>query len=442
MTLNWTLYFWSTRLKYFKYILLSIVLTSLLQVYLWTRSGDHIVTSPQIGDKLESLSYTPYRGFEKAPKSDQEIAADMQTIELTARKVRTYAIEDAKRVLENVKDTKLKVDVGLWLSTDKNANEGQIETLFELIKLYNPRISSIIVGNEVLLRADLKPEELMEYIDRVSKRTRIPVTTAEVQHVWLTNTELAKHVDFINVHILPYWEKVPLDRTLAFTKEKYDAIAKMYPKMPITIGEFGWPSSGYNNEKAEATLNNQIAAITGFLEMAKAQKWSYNIVEAFDQPWKGVHEGSVGPYWGLFDINKQPKFHFIKHTILNPLWRYQMAGAVFLGVLLTFFGLRNQRVNFAHALTFGLAAQAMGFGIAMAATYPFVYYMNFGMWVMWVMGIILMIPLVIITLAKINELFKCTLGIAPERLAPLNLKSDKFLLSRFMYQLIKSNLTF
>lgn len=411
-------------MKYFKYILLSILLTSLLQAFLWTRGGDKIVMSPQIGDKVDSLSYTPYKGFDKAPKSDQEIEQDMKIIASISRKVRTYAIADAQRVLENVKDTKLKVDVGLWLSTDKAANEIEIETLFELTKLYYPKISSIVVGNEVLLRADMTPEELMAYIDRVSKRTRIPVTTAEVQHVWLTNKELAKHVDFICVHILPYWEKIPIERTLAFTKEKYDAIATMYPGKPIVIGEFGWPSSGYNNEKAEATLSNQIAAITGFLEMAKQEKWTYNIVEAFDQPWKGVHEGSVGPYWGLFDTNKNPKFHFIKQTIVNPLWRYQMAASIFFGIFLTYFGLRNQRVNFAHAITYSAAAQAMGFGLAMAATYPFIYYMNFGMWVMWTMGIFLMIPLVIITLAKINELFKCTLGIAPKRLIPLHLKLE------------------
>ena len=411
-------------MKYLKYILLSIVLTSLLQIVIWTNDGDKIITSPQIGDKLESVSYTPFKGFEKALKSDEEVEADMELLSHMARKVRTYAMSDAQKVLGVIKDKKLKVDVGLWLSTDKGANEGEIEALFEVLKMYSPKISSIIVGNEVLLRDDMKPEELMEYIDRVSQRTRIPVTTAEVQHIWLTNTELPKHVDFINVHILPYWEKMPIGEVLAFTKEKYDSIAALYPKKPITIGEFGWPSSGYNNERAEATLPNQITAISGFLEMAKKENWSYNIVEAFDQPWKGVHEGSVGPYWGLFDINKTPKFHFIEQTIANPLWRYQMAASVFFGILLTFYGLRNQRVNLAHSVTYAAAAQAMGFAIAMAATYPFIYYMNFGMWVMWVMGIFLMIPLVIITLAKINELFKCTVGIAPERLAPLNLKSD------------------
>ncbi|MDD3342404.1 MAG: glycosyltransferase [Sulfurospirillaceae bacterium] len=412
-------------MKYLKYILLAIFLSSLLQIFLWTRGGDKFVISPQIGDKLESLSYTPFKGFEKALKSDEEVADDLETISQISRKVRTYAIADAEKVLSNLGETKLKVDLGLWLSTNKDANEAEIEKALELIRMYSPKISSVIVGNEVLLRDDLKSDELIAIIDRISKRTRIPVTTAEVQHIWLTNTELAKHIDFICVHILPYWEKVPIQNALAFTKEKYDAIAALYPKKHILIGEFGWPSSGYNNEKAEATLPNQIKAITDFLAMAKSEHWSYNIVEAFDQPWKGVHEGSVGPYWGLFDIDQMPKFNFVKKTIINPLWRYQMGGSVFFGILLTFYGLRNQRVNFAHSITFAAAAQAMGFGIAMAATYPFIYYMNFGMWVMWVMGIFLMIPLVIITLAKINELFKCTLGIAPARLAPLNLKSDR-----------------
>ncbi len=412
-------------MKYFKYIFVAIILTSLAQVVIWTKGGDKVIIPPQIGDKLESVSYTPYKGFEKALKSDEEVASDMQAIAKVAKKVRTYAMADAQKVLTNLGDTKLKVDVGLWLSPDKSANESELEAAFDVMKMYSPKISSIIVGNEVLLRTDLTSDELIAYIDRVSNRTRIPVTTAEVQHIWLTNKELAKHVDFINVHILPYWEKIPIQDVLVFTKEKYNAIHAMYPNKPITVGEFGWPSSGYNNERAEATLSNQIAAITGFLQMVKEEKWNYNIVEAFDQPWKGVHEGSVGPYWGMFDINKLPKFSFEEKTIINPLWRYQMAGSIFFGVLLTFYGLRNQRVNFAHALTYAAAAQAMGFGIAMAATYPFVHYMNVGMWIMWTMGIFLMIPLVIITLAKINELFKCTLGIAPERLVPLNLKSEK-----------------
>ena len=49
--------------------------------------------------------------------------------------------------------------------------------------------------------------------------------------------------------------------------------------------------------------------------------------------------------------------------------------------------------------------------------------MNPGMWIMWGMGSLMMIPLTVITLAKANELLKCTIGPAPERLIPIDLKS-------------------
>ena len=92
--------------------------------------------------------------------------------------------------------------------------------------------------------------------------------------------------------------------------------------------------------------------------------------------------------------------------------------------ILTLFGLRNQRLNLNHALAYGVAAQGMAFGIVMDITYPFINYMNFGMWVMWSMGTFLMIPLVVITLAKANELFRVSIGIPPERLVPLDLRSE------------------
>ena len=40
--------------------------------------------------------------------------------------------------------------------------------------------------------------------------------------------------------------------------------------------------------------------IRDFVARADAYGIDYNIIEAFDQPWK-TNEGGVGPYWGLFD---------------------------------------------------------------------------------------------------------------------------------------------
>lgn len=90
---------------------------------------------------------------------------------------------------------------------------------------------------------------------------------------------------------------------------------------------------------------------------------------------------------------------------------------------MSFLGLRNQKRNLSHIFAYTITSFGMAFGIVLAIFYPLLNYMNFGMWVMWAMGSLLMIPLVIITLAKANELFRSSIGVAPTRLIPLDLKS-------------------
>ena len=40
---------------------------------------------------------------------------------------------------------------------------------------------------------------------------RQPVSTAEPWHVWLAHPELAQAVDYITIHLLPYWEGLPVE---------------------------------------------------------------------------------------------------------------------------------------------------------------------------------------------------------------------------------------
>ena len=82
-------------------------------------------------------------------------------------------------------------------------------------------VDSVIVGNEAVFRAqelnrdDLdtqrrkRSEDLIAKIQRVKREVRVPVTTAEVPNVWLEHPELASAVDYLAVHILPYWEGIP-----------------------------------------------------------------------------------------------------------------------------------------------------------------------------------------------------------------------------------------
>ena len=454
-----------------KYILSSLLLASLLQVFLWLNSSDKFISPPDADNIIESLSYAPYtKGDSKQFLSEEEIVRDLELLKQFTNKVRLYSAEDSEKVMPAVKKLGMQAHMGLWLSPVAEDNEKEVALAKSLITEYYESLTSVIVGNEVLLRDDLSPDELIVfikdfrgYVDNISKTNKeakakaikdeiakeknrkaraakekelkekaakekehkVLLTTAEIWNMWLLYPNLADEVDFITIHILPYWEKIKAESFEPFFKEIYKKITDKFEKKPILIGEFGWPSQGYNNQGAVASPENQATIIRRFLVLSKEEGFSYNLLEAFDQPWKGVDEGSVGQYWGIFDADRKQKFEMQGSVLVEPYWFTQMTVAALIGAILTFFGLRNQHINFLHAMTYGLAAQGISFGIVMSAVYPFVHYMNFGKWVMWGMGTILMVPLTLITLAKANELFKCTIGKRPRRLIPLDLKSEK-----------------
>lgn len=454
-----------------KYILSSLLLASLLQVFLWLNSSDKFISPPDADNIIESLSYAPYtKGNSKTFLSEEEIIRDLELLKQFTNKIRLYSAEDSQRVMPAVKKLGMQAYMGLWLSPVIENNEKEIALAKSLISEYYANLDTVIVGNEVLLRDDLSPEELINYIrdfnnfintiakadkeakeklikEEVAKQKtkkartvkekelrekaakegehKVSVTTAEIWNMWLLYPNLSDEVDYITIHILPYWEKIKAENFESFFKEIYKKITDKFQTKPVFIGEFGWPSQGYNNQGAVASPENQATIIRRFLVLAKEEGFRYNIIEAFDQPWKGVDEGSVGQYWGIFDADRKQKFEMQGSVLVEPYWFTQMTVAALIGAVFTFFGLRNQHINFLHAMTYGLAAQGISFGIVMSAVYPFVHYMNFGKWIMWGMGTILMIPLTLITLAKANELFKCTIGRPPRRLIPLDLKSDR-----------------
>ena len=62
-------------------------------------------------------------------------------------------------------------------------------------------------------------------------------------------------------------------------------------------------------------------------------------------------------------------------------------------------------------LAYGIAAQGMAFGYCYGYSPIIINYYDFWYVGLWSMRNILMIPLVVITLAKTNELFKVSIGI-------------------------------
>ena len=151
-----------------------------------------------------------------------------------------------------------------------------------------------------------------------------------------------------------------------------------------------------------------------FVARAEAYGIDYNIVEAIDQPWK-IFEGGVGPYWGLFDASRHPKFDW-SGTITDPD-HWKLAGiALLVSVLLSLPLLAMSAVTLWQSITLAAAANVVGAWFAAVFAYWNGHYFVPGAAFALGLGVLLLIPLIIIALARIDELAMIAFGRKPLRL--------------------------
>lgn len=291
--------------------------------------------------KLQCVSYAPFRG-EQNPLSPgthisvEQIEQDLTQLAKVTDCVRTYSIEYGQDQIAGVaKKVGLKVIQGIWLSNDRLKNLNQIATVVRLTKEYPGVITAVVVGNEVLLRGEMTVNDLVATIRSVKAQVSVPVTYADVWEYWLKNREIYDAVDFITIHILPYWEDFPI--RAKFAAAHVDAIrqqvAVAFPGKEILIGETGWPSEGRMREGALPSRTNQARVVSEILQRAKQENFRVNLIEAYDQPWKRQLEGTVGGYWGLFDSARDLKYPAGVPISNYPLWKWQMAGGMLISVI-------------------------------------------------------------------------------------------------------------
>ncbi|HEV7432965.1 MAG TPA: hypothetical protein VGN77_07970, partial [Steroidobacteraceae bacterium] len=256
---------------------------------------------------------------------------------------RTYSIDHGlDQIPEAARRHGLKVMQGLWLSSLPDLSRKQIEGAVALAKSYPDVITAVIVGNEVLLRGEMSAPQLARTIREVKAQVTVPVTYADVWEFWLRYREVAAAVDFVTVHILPYWEDLPIPAANA--APHVDAIrqqvAAAFPDKEVLIGEFGWPSAGRMREGARPSPADQARVLHDVLALAKQQSYRVNVIEAYDQPWKRQLEGTVGGHWGLFDGSRRAlKFEWGVAVSNHPAWRWQAAGGVALAAVVFAAGL-------------------------------------------------------------------------------------------------------
>jgi exo-beta-1,3-glucanase (GH17 family) len=285
---------------------------------------------------LQSVSFAPYRPGQSPltrtfPTPDQ-IEQDLKRLQGKVRAVRTYSAgENLETVPQRAGKYGLKVWHGAWLNDNDKENLEQINLLIDHANRYPDTVERVIVGNEVLLRKDLTANQLRGYIRQVKSRVKQPVTYADVWEFWLRNPSLADEVDFITVHLLPYWEDEPigLDRREADGRLRIEnhltaifrKVQERFPGKKIVIGETGWPSDGRMRSDARPGRVEQVRYFSIFRGIAEREHFDYNIVEAFDQYWKARQEGTVGAAWGLLDADRVDKFELGQPVSAEPQWR-------------------------------------------------------------------------------------------------------------------------
>ncbi len=317
-------------------LLVAVVLTGAA----WAWLGRPVDLPPAPEEKLHCASYTPFRGsqtpFDRSlmiPKA--QIEEDLKQLQPVTNCIRTYAVDQGlDQAVPVARELGMQVLLGIWIGRDVEANEAQIKTAVDLAKTYPETIKAIVVGNEVLLRGEQTGETLAKLAARVRSESGRPVTYADVWEYWLRAPQALKDaVDFITIHILPYWEDdpLPVSEGIAHLQEIVEHVQSKFPGRPIMVGETGWPSAGRWREDAAPSIVNQARYLREFLVYAKAHALDYNFIEAFDQPWKRWLEGTAGGFWGLFHEDRTPKFSWDEPVSEHPDWPLQAGISVALG---------------------------------------------------------------------------------------------------------------
>ena len=232
------------------------------------------------GEKLYCVSYAPFRGAQtpldlSTTIAPAQIEQDLAQLAQLTSCVRTYSVDfGLDRVPEIAQRHGLKVLLGLWVSSHADRTEYQLRTGVELARQYPEVVRAVVVGNEALLRGEVSAERLGEYIRGVKSQIALPVTYADVWEFWLRHRALASAVDFVTVHILPYWEDDPIGA--AGAASHIDDIRKRvvaeFPGKEIVIGEVGWPSAGRMREGALPSPVNQARVLHRHLDARQARR--------------------------------------------------------------------------------------------------------------------------------------------------------------------------
>lgn len=294
---------------------------------------------PNWPERVTGFAFSPYHAGQDPREliypSLEQIDSDLSLLAGKATAVRTYSIEGPLAEIPRLaRKHNINVCLGAYLSYNEERNAEEFPRFLEIAKS-NRNVVRAIVGNETQYQGILDYDDLVSYLDQARLTLGVPVSTAEPAGIWHSHPELVEHVDFIAMQILPYWQSMEVHEAVEYVFSELQGLQKAYPGKPVIISEVGWPSHGRDRGAAVASVTNEATFLRHFLERVPKYGYIYYLMEAFDQPWKADIEGAVGAYWGVYDVERNPKFEFIQPIVPVPQWQL-LAGISMVFAFITF----------------------------------------------------------------------------------------------------------
>jgi exo-beta-1,3-glucanase (GH17 family) len=352
----------------------------------------HKQPAPDFRGVLPSLSYTPFEpGHVVDSTLDPErIRADLKRLSTVTRAIRSYSSTEGNELVPQIAaEFGLKVMVGAWINKDPDHNQREIESAIALAKR-NSNVNGIVVGNETVFRADQKVEDLIELIKRVKKSVNVPVTTGEIWNIWRDNPNWPLR-RFHRAHVLPYWENFTDKQAGRSGVAMFQLLRDQFPGKAHRHRRIRLAERRLQSAQRRAGPFEQASVLRNFVTRAEAIGMDYNIVEAIDQPWK-FFEGGVGPYWGILDASREPKFPWTGPIVNENYWKLARSRCL-VGILMSLPILRIDRPTIMQALVLSTAANGVGAWVSTVFAYWTGHYFVLGSAFALTLGLTLLVPL-------------------------------------------------
>lgn len=365
------------------------------------------INAPDIAGRIHGFAYEIYgRGQEPggAETDEATIARDLAVIGKHADEIRTYSATGMHELVPLLAARNdLKVTLGIWIGRDAEGNRREIEAGIEAAR-ENMNVTRILVGNEAVLRGDATTAEITALMREVKRRTGKPVSTAEPWGTWLEHPGLTEAADFLAVHVLPFWEGATNAGAADHAINAIRSVQATYPHKKIVVTEAGWPSDGRRSWMGTPDLATEAAFVRRVVDFGQRAKIEIFLMEATDQPWKYRIEGTVGPYWGVFDADRALKFALSGPIVPNPDWplRAIAVAALTLGAGL-WLGRRSPHRGGGIALALAASYAVAAGAVEIIARTAGQYFTLPGL-AMWITVIVTMAVLAIIVACNISEL--------------------------------------